>query len=45
MNSVLLIQEDSTSEIKEMIKNMENIKAGIDIFEEMVKQQISPKTV
>ena len=40
MNSVLLM-----SEIKEMLKNLENVKAGINLFEEMVKKQISQKTV
>ncbi len=41
MNSVLLSPKtDIITEIKEMVKNVENMKAGIDMFGEMVKNKV-----
>ena len=46
MNSVLLTNtEDVISEIQEMLKNIENIKAGIDMFGEIVKSKITNEAV
>lgn len=45
MNSVLLTQDDIISEIKEMVKDMENIKAGVDMFGEMIKNKISEQVL
>ncbi len=46
MNSVLAsTNEDIMAEIKEMIKNVENIKFGIDMFGEMVKNKVSSESV
>lgn len=46
MKSVLTTQnEDVIAEIKEMVKNIEDVKAGIDMFGEMVKNKVSMETV
>ena len=46
MKSVLTTSnEDIIAEIKEMVKNIENLKAGIDMFGEMVKNKVSSETV
>lgn len=46
MKSVLTnSSEDIMAEIKEMVKNIEDIKSGIDMFGEMVKNKVSSETV
>lgn len=45
MNSVLISNEDIVSEIKEMVKDLENIKSNIDMFGELVEKQILADSV
>ena len=42
MNGILLnSEEDVVSEIKDMLEDIENVKAKIDIYSEFIKKQIS----
>ena len=41
MNSVLLNSDDITMEIKEMVKNIDNLIARVDIYAEIVKKRVS----
>ena len=45
MNSVLVNSEDMISEIKEMVKNIDDMQSGIDMFEELIKKQIVAELV